>query len=681
MKKITLLIFMCLLGYMSSWAGDTYTVLYGVPSGSPTSSVANQTDFTGDANEKTSVTFSDANGNTIYNIGGSVLLAPKSGSGWTKYFASAVTEGKVYFHADYTNSTNGTQAFQIVDSEGNEIFGSCQNNTKNNATQIVAYFFSNDADNAATISNYVRQPRSAGYDIDLVIDLDTRKLTYTTHVSSASNKTTTLTNTINIPESINGVLGLKVNKKTYESYIDNVALYSVVSGETKYDCSIVYKLGETIVRTVNGKYAAGETLTADDDFYVEGTRYRTTSTTKTLTVSAENTTLTVNVEEYPIYSYNVKTSLGGVLTSGSDYADASITYYWPNYILQSDVFYVCPAVSNQFKGSFTLDEDNKVVTKTYTDSEIKNVVFYTEAEDITGISVATGSNADIRASMGKGGFASSSTTITTLSAGKYILYASNRCSGEKIGMHEFYAGDVLIFAADGNGYNALRTSEEFTITENTEIKFQGGDNNNFVDFIYIQKTGDVQNVTITEAGWATACVPFKATVSGATAYKVSVADGKLTKTALTVIPAETGVLLKGEAGTVTFTESAEDADDVTDNMMVGTVAAGGANFEEAGYKYYILSNPSNGIGFYWDYTNYNGLEGAKAHCDQYKAILKVAESAGAKSFSLEDEATGIESVQSAELGVQNGMYNLNGVRVNGSYKGIVINNGKKFINK
>ena len=190
-----------------------------------------------------------------------------------------------------------------------------------------------------------------------------------------------------------------------------------------------------------------------------------------------------------------------------------------------------------------------------------------------------------------------------------------------------------------------------------------------------QGTTNKVDVEITSAGYATAYLPFAATVKGATAYYVTV-DGdyaKLNEISGT-IPANTGVVIKGEAGTVTFTESAETPASVEGNLLLGTAAAEGAVYDAANTTYYILSTGSNGVGFYWDPAS---TAGEKANCAQYKAVLAVSGNGAAPRFISFDEATGIEAIHS--VNENENIYNLNGVRVNGNYKGIVIINGKKVV--
>ena len=91
--------------------------------------------------------------------------------------------------------------------------------------------------------------------------------------------------------------------------------------------------------------------------------------------------------------------------------------------------------------------------------------------------------------------------------------------------------------------------------------------------------------------------------------------------------------------------------------------------------YALSSSKEYGVGFY--YSNYEGWT-----IDAHKAYLTLSDSP-AKSiiFQFEDEPTGIESLTPALSEGEGAVYNLNGMRVDDNYKGIVIKNGKKFYQK
>lgn len=288
--------------------------------------------------------------------------------------------------------------------------------------------------------------------------------------------------------------------------------------------------------------------------------------------------------------------------------------------------------------------------------------------------------------------------ISNISSVKVYLQANNAFSieySDETKLPEKYSNSIST-----SDVESTSESVEYTNTSNTKAKasavvytFDLSESKpSFINIkngskaIYVYKIvitySKAQDVEITSAGWATACLPFNATITSgnATAYYVTTSDGALNKIEANVIPANEGVLLKSNDGgeaTVTFTPSTETADDVTTigNFMKGSVA--GETFNATGFKYYILANDKNlGLGFYFQVA-----EGVYANCAAGKAVLAVpTDEAGAKTgFPFDEEPTGIS--ESMVNGQSTAVYNLNGMKVDKNYNGIVIMNGKKYLNK
>ena len=159
--------------------------------------------------------------------------------------------------------------------------------------------------------------------------------------------------------------------------------------------------------------------------------------------------------------------------------------------------------------------------------------------------------------------------------------------------------------------------------------------------------------------------------SGVTAY-TGVAEGNvlnLTAIESGVIPAEEPVILKASQPQVYLQYTTTTATKSKDNKLSGTDVA-----KTLGENEYALSLGQNGVGFYlWEGKS----------IDAHKAYLTLESPTMAKAFTFmfdDGETTAIE--QPAINGKPSGdTYNLNGVRVNDNYKGIVIKNGKKIYQK
>ena len=151
------------------------------------------------------------------------------------------------------------------------------------------------------------------------------------------------------------------------------------------------------------------------------------------------------------------------------------------------------------------------------------------------------------------------------------------------------------------------------------------------------------------------------------------------------IPANTGVLLESKDKTVTY----YTVDNIGNtgyvdgfNMLQPAPTNGGLFTAEEGYKYYKLAyndyDAKTGLGFYWGADN-GGAFYVKAGT-AYLAVPE-AKAAGAKGFTLNGEASGIEGVN-ANVENAKAIYNLNGQRVASMAKpGLYIVNGKKVVRK
>ena len=385
-----------------------------------------------------------------------------------------------------------------------------------------------------------------------------------------------------------------------------------------------------------------------------------------------STVITVNFREASKYTYTIN-AVGGSktvqLASGSNFEGETLSVAYPRYLLDGTDLYKKEPISNDYHQTYTLTgnlEENLTYTK-----DLSNVVYYKEAEDIEGMTTANGSSANIRCSMGVGGFNGGDTEVAlaTLPAGSYSMIASTRGSGD---------GSLPINIAgtkwdvQTHGYNVTET-KTFTLSEEGAVTVPaGGDKNNMFDFFVIQKIA-TPSATITSAKYATYVAQGNVTIpSGVTAYTVKLDGESLTYTALdasTVIPEGTALLLYGEAKTYEFPYTLATASTITDNSLKASTGEG----VTADGTQYILANVDGTLGFYQATTGTTIAAG--------KAYLEVsAETAKAVKFFGIGTTTGISNV-STTTADKGAYYNLQGMKVVRPAKGIFIHNGKKLVIK
>lgn len=293
---------------------------------------------------------------------------------------------------------------------------------------------------------------------------------------------------------------------------------------------------------------------------------------------------------------------------------------------------------------------------------------------------ATNNNTFVRSSNGGSAYAAEANVeITKLQPGKYKLTAVI-CDATKNAGSEwnFLAGENNIFKFTASSVNwAQGTSEEFEVNAETPIYLvKGGNANQAVDYIYIQRTGDAtETVSVSEAGFATYATKYNVKVPNDENVKVMTVKVNAEGTAIelnkvkagTVIPAKTGILVKATAGNHYFVVTSEAGTPLDNDLKAATEAV-----TSDGAKYFALATLSDGkVGFAKVATGVNIPAG--------KAYLMVENGTPAKFFGLDGEATGINSVKTAKA--DGAYYTLEGVKTTKPVKGLYIHNGKKIVVK
>ena len=164
--------------------------------------------------------------------------------------------------------------------------------------------------------------------------------------------------------------------------------------------------------------------------------------------------------------------------------------------------------------------------------------------------------------------------------------------------------------------------------------------------------------------------------SGLTAYIATTRNGSSVHyEPVTYVPANTGIILNGTQGThVAVTIPSAEA--VGTNLLVSTAnAEHEVTAGEVG-KVYAFGMMGGKVGFVQAEAGYTVTQG--------KSYLNLS-TVGAKGIDFiglpGSETDGIDTIHNAQFIMHNDAYNLAGQKVSKDYKGIVIVNGKKYLNK
>ena len=495
--------------------------------------------------------------------------------------------------------------------------------------------------------------------------------------------------------------GLSI-EKSIEVTVGNVATTNV---------TVNYLCGETPIASplVLSDVSVGSTLTAsdityDDVIYGSGARYVNPVPDQTIPYTVvEDGVININYTAQEAVT-NVKkiVKAGDATVSSTDvpqdgkYVGDVIYISFPLYINYNGTLYSKSAINSEYKQSFTLTATDQECILNYTATDIKNIVYYSEGEDVTGASVATGGNIPVRSSNAKCGIAPSDITLINLPAGTYkisIVFIAGSSAGYTI---PFTLGDESWNAVQpnkdlgGGASNWITKNTVFTFTSAADVKWlTSGDSKNGLDFVYIQQTG--VSATVGANGYTTFASPYALDLTdanrpeGLKAYKATLEGTTLSFTALNQkVPAGTGLLLLGETkgGSYDITVVAS-GDAVDGNDLTGVTADTPMQSNTEGNYIFVMRKASSADS---PLTFAPLSTTTEVTVPAGKAYITVPASAFATlsrdlSISFGDETTSIADVRSKMEDVRGDYYNLQGQRVKAPTKGLYIVNGKKVIMK
>lgn len=229
------------------------------------------------------------------------------------------------------------------------------------------------------------------------------------------------------------------------------------------------------------------------------------------------------------------------------------------------------------------------------------------------------------------------------------------------------AGDKTVTGTAGSSISLTTTSDiPFTIKTGSQYAV--------VKTIRVvpNSAPETETLTTSAKGYATYSADYAVNYSelGLTAYTLTVDESKKTVTAKEftgVVPAGGAVLVKGTANTAYTLTPATTEGDATfaTDLKTGATTANGTQY---GFT------SKSGTPAFAQVQSGQDIPAKKGY------IVLTDASAAKYSICFGDEATGIQTIEAASA-ANAAMYNLAGQRVDKAYKGIVIVNGKKYLNK
>lgn len=488
-----------------------------------------------------------------------------------------------------------------------------------------------------------------------------------------------------------GTIQGKKSTWAIQNYIKSIKVSEAKQKVTTANYTINYKYNGNIISTTNSEGIVGTDVNASSIVNDEsGNKYFTKEVNPTFTLQASNNNFDVEVRKPYSANFSLETLVNNEsvnkTNSNLEETDDRATewsYVYSKYINKDNKYYVADDITKFGETGSFKDGDDIQKTVSYS-NEAKDVVFFKEAESVSGNNTqySNGATGVVTAQNKR----NRGIRVGVLKAGKYIFEgAITKNNKRSLVIREYVEGTneeiqaSQIFAT----LSYATQSVEFTLDKETDLIINGANagtekTNQSEDFDYVIVKASLpatETVSVSDAGYATYATKYNVKVPENNDVKVMTVKVNKDKSTITlnevdantVIPAGTGILVKAPAGNCDFVVTSDKGETLANNDL----KAATENVTSVDDKFFALTKIGDNVGF--------ALVANGVVIPAGKAYLEVPAGSAAKFFSLDGEATGINSVKTAKA--DGAYYTLEGVKTTKPVKGLYIHNGKKIVVK
>ena len=404
----------------------------------------------------------------------------------------------------------------------------------------------------------------------------------------------------------------------------------------------------------------------------------------------DNLVITKYTSDLPSYNYTINAVCGnkiikqlstGVSQENSSYSISNL----PFALMEGGICYkLNDSDVKDYKKTFTMGKTDATENVSYIEAD--DISYFFEAEDILSRNYGNVSGS-YSSGTTAGVYSGANLTMHSIASGKYTVTVNSsvRRSNEDILKVQVStdnkewtdAGLITLTNNVGGNYSV----ENVNLPKDGYIRLvenKGQNMCHYIDYVTLYRTGDAtETVSVTDAGYATYATKYNVEVPNDENVKVMTVKVNDDKTSITLnnvaagtlIPANTGILVKATAGKYDFSVTSKECATLDNDLKAATTDV---TSESEGAKYFALTTLSDGkVGF--------AVVKDGVVIPAGKAYLMVENGTPAKFFGLDGEATGINSVKTAKA--DGAYYTLEGVKTTKPVKGLYIHNGKKIVVK